>query len=113
MRCGHIEHSGAPVPGVEIPGLVESWHPSGPGGRCDVTKPIAGRVRKTYEFIKAHRHEFGVQRMCRLLEVARSMCERYCIRDEVGLENRLARALSDKFSDTVLAVVKNVEGPIT
>jgi hypothetical protein len=36
------------------------------------TKPIAGRVRKTYEFIKAHRREFGAQRMCRLLEVAPS-----------------------------------------
>jgi putative transposase len=36
------------------------------------TKPVAGRVRKTYEFIKAHRHEFSVQMMCRLLKVAPS-----------------------------------------
>ena len=36
------------------------------------TKPIAGRVRKTCEFLKAHRREFSVQMMCRLLEVAPS-----------------------------------------
>ena len=36
------------------------------------TKPIAGRVRRTYEFIKAHRDTCGVQMMCRLLEVAPS-----------------------------------------
>jgi hypothetical protein len=36
------------------------------------TKPIAGRVRKTYEFIKAHRGEHSVQMMCRLLDVAPS-----------------------------------------
>ena len=36
------------------------------------TKPRAGRVRATYEFIKAHRDEFSVQMMCRLLSVAPS-----------------------------------------
>jgi putative transposase len=36
------------------------------------TKPIAGRVRKTYEFIKAHRRDHSVQMMCRLLGVAPS-----------------------------------------
>ena len=32
------------------------------------TKPIAGRSRKTYEFTRAHRTEFSIQRMCRLIE---------------------------------------------
>ncbi len=32
----------------------------------------AGRVRATYEFIKAHRHEYRVQTMCCVLEVAAS-----------------------------------------
>jgi len=36
------------------------------------TKPIAGRVRKTYGFIKAHRRDHSVQMMCRLLGVAPS-----------------------------------------
>lgn len=36
------------------------------------TKPISGRVRKSYEFIKAHRGDCSVQMMCRLLEVAPS-----------------------------------------
>jgi putative transposase len=36
------------------------------------TKPTAGRVRKVYEFIKAHRHQQCVQAMCRLLGVAPS-----------------------------------------
>ena len=36
------------------------------------TKPIAGRVRRNYEFIKTHRREHSVQMMCRLLEVAPS-----------------------------------------
>ena len=31
---------------------------------------IPGRVRSTYEFIKAHRHQHSVERMCRVLEVA-------------------------------------------
>ena len=31
-----------------------------------------GRVRATYEFIKAHRHEYGVRTMCHLLEIAPS-----------------------------------------
>jgi putative transposase len=35
------------------------------------TKP-PGRVRRTYEFIKAHRHKHSVQVMCRLLGVAPS-----------------------------------------
>jgi putative transposase len=30
------------------------------------------RVRSTYEFIKAHRHEYRIQMMCRVLEVAPS-----------------------------------------
>ena len=33
---------------------------------------IPGRVRSTYEFIKAHRHLHSVQMMCRILEVAPS-----------------------------------------
>ncbi len=32
----------------------------------------AGRVRATYDFIKAHRHRYSVQAMCRILEVAQS-----------------------------------------
>lgn len=36
------------------------------------TKPSAGPVRKTYEFIKANRGDCSVQMMCRLLEVAPS-----------------------------------------
>ena len=32
----------------------------------------AGRVRATYEFVKAHRREYGVEAMCRVLEVAPS-----------------------------------------
>lgn len=36
------------------------------------TQPIAGRVRKTYEFIKANSQAHSVQRMCRLLGVAPS-----------------------------------------
>lgn len=31
-----------------------------------------GRVRSTYEFIKAHRDRYDVQSMCRILEVAQS-----------------------------------------
>ena len=36
------------------------------------TRLSAGRVRATYEFIKAHRHQFSVEAMCRMLEVAPS-----------------------------------------
>src|SRR5580765_1591441 len=36
------------------------------------TRPSAGRVRATYEFIKASRAEFRVQMMCRVLGVAAS-----------------------------------------
>src|SRR5579863_5561574 len=36
------------------------------------TKVSAGRTRSTYEFIKANRHAFSVQVMCRLLGVAPS-----------------------------------------
>ena len=36
------------------------------------TKPSAGRVRSTYEFIKANRNKFSVQAMCRVLGVASS-----------------------------------------
>jgi putative transposase len=36
------------------------------------TKPSAGRVRATYQFIKAHRDEHSVQMMCRVLGVAPS-----------------------------------------
>ena len=31
---------------------------------------IPGRVRTAYEFIKAHRNQYSVQMMCRVLEVA-------------------------------------------
>ena len=33
---------------------------------------IAGRVRSAYAFIKSHRDQYGVQSMCRVLEVAQS-----------------------------------------
>ena len=36
------------------------------------TKRSAGRVRALYEFIKAHRHEYRLQMMCRVLGVAPS-----------------------------------------
>jgi len=36
------------------------------------TKPNASRVRSAYEFIKAHRAEYRVQMMCRVLDVAPS-----------------------------------------
>jgi putative transposase len=36
------------------------------------TKPSAGRVRATYEFIKSHRDKYSVQMMCRVLGVASS-----------------------------------------
>lgn len=36
------------------------------------TKLSAGRVRATYDFIKAHRSRFSVQTMCRVLGVAPS-----------------------------------------
>lgn len=36
------------------------------------TKQRFGRVHTTYEFIRAHRHEFSVKMMCRVLEVAPS-----------------------------------------
>ena len=38
------------------------------------TKPSAGRVRATYEFIQAHRDKYSVQMMCRVLGVAPSGC---------------------------------------
>jgi hypothetical protein len=31
---------------------------------------VPGRVRSAYEFIKAHRDQYSVQTMCRVLEVA-------------------------------------------
>jgi putative transposase len=36
------------------------------------TKPSTGRVRSVYEFIKAHRDQYSVQMMCRVLGVAPS-----------------------------------------
>jgi putative transposase len=36
------------------------------------TKLSAGRVRATYDFIKANKHQFSVQTMCRVLGVAPS-----------------------------------------
>jgi putative transposase len=36
------------------------------------TRLSAGRVRATYAFIKAHRHQYSVHTMCRVLEVAPS-----------------------------------------
>lgn len=33
---------------------------------------VPGRVRAAYEFIKAHRKQYSVQMMCRVLEVAPS-----------------------------------------
>jgi putative transposase len=36
------------------------------------TQPTAGRVRSTYQFIKAQRGQYSVQTMCRVLGVAPS-----------------------------------------
>lgn len=36
------------------------------------TKASTGKIRQTYEFIKAHRKRFDVRTMCRVLEVAPS-----------------------------------------
>ena len=36
------------------------------------TKLSAGRVRATYQFIKAHRDKYSVQALCRILGVAPS-----------------------------------------
>jgi hypothetical protein len=36
------------------------------------TRLSAGRVRSAYEFIKAHRDQYSVDAMCRILEVAPS-----------------------------------------
>src|SRR5258708_31596803 len=36
------------------------------------TKRSAGRIRSTYEFIKAHRAQHSVQALCRVLDVAPS-----------------------------------------
>ena len=36
------------------------------------TRLSAGRVRSTYEFIKAHRSQYSVQTLCRVLDVAPS-----------------------------------------
>lgn len=36
------------------------------------TRRSAGRVRTTYEFIKAHRATYSVQALCRVLDVAPS-----------------------------------------
>ena len=36
------------------------------------TRLSAGRVRATYEFIKAHRKQYSVQAACRVLDVAPS-----------------------------------------
>ena len=36
------------------------------------TRKSAGRVRATYEFIKIRRHQFSVDAMCCVLEVAPS-----------------------------------------
>ena len=61
------------------------------------TKPTAGRVRKVYEFIKAHRHEHRVQAMCRhpqrLLRVARAAGLRPWSSQEDARLLRLIRAL--------------------
>ena len=35
-------------------------------------KAITGKIRQTYEFIKAHRNRFNIRTMCRVLEVAPS-----------------------------------------
>jgi hypothetical protein len=39
---------------------------------------IPGRVRSAYEFIKAHRDQYSVQMMCRVLEVAQSCSSHSC-----------------------------------
>jgi hypothetical protein len=36
------------------------------------TKLSTGRVRQVYKFIEAHRKQYGVEVLCRVLEVAHS-----------------------------------------
>jgi putative transposase len=36
------------------------------------TRTCAGRVRRTYQFIESHRHQYPIEAMCRVLEVAPS-----------------------------------------
>src|SRR5579872_4431729 len=36
-------------------------------------RPIPGRLRSAYEFMKAHRSVYGIQVMCRVLEAAREL----------------------------------------
>jgi hypothetical protein len=45
---------------------------TGTGGVPMRTKASAGKIRQTYEFIKANRKRFDVRTMCRVLEVAPS-----------------------------------------
>jgi putative transposase len=56
---------------VEIPGF-RGQELTSVGENADVSKLGAGRVRATYEFIKANRDEYNVQAMCRVLGVAPS-----------------------------------------
>lgn len=37
-----------------------------------LSDPKAGSTRRIHEFIRAHRREYGVETMCRVLEVTRS-----------------------------------------
>ena len=52
---------------------MDSRYPRRRGGGCRCPRqPIPGRVRRTYEFIKAHRDRYSVQALCRILDVAPS-----------------------------------------
>ena len=65
---------GAPGPDWSSQDLVDSTLASGFSRRSDAEVQAAdpGRVRSAYEFIKAHRDQYSVQMMCRVLEVAPS-----------------------------------------
>ena len=39
---------------------------------CDVHQVQLGRSKRVYEFIRAHRHQYDVRQMCRVLEVTYS-----------------------------------------
>ena len=56
-------------------------------------KASTGKIRQTYEFIKANRRRFDVRTMCRVLEVAPSgyyawLQEPTCLCNDVGLAVR-------------------------
>ena len=65
------------------------------------TKQSAGRVRATYEFIKANREQFSVQAMCRVLGVAPSGYYEWLIQpisNRAKEDARLLRLIQASFS---------------